>query len=167
MSAPVVAAFASKISSFFKMGYYPSGSKNAANGFNASGALLKAMLVHSGQKMKYIMNNTAGGEATVPYLDISANDYPSDVQGYGKIQMNKVLNFGDSSNAQLSLFVVGSSTPDQPHYAALHKDNNQNDTYTFLTPTSHRGGVRFTFAYTDLPGTSDTEVMQNILTMKV
>jgi hypothetical protein len=104
-------------------------------------------MVHSGQKMSYIMNDTADGFSNTIYRN--AQDYPSVIQGYGRIQMSEVLNFGISSSTPLNLFLVGSSNSSMPHYAALQ---NGTDVNTFTVRPSTNGGVRVTFSYTDAPG---------------
>jgi len=54
MSTPQVAAFAARLRQYFTEGYYYlAGSNPASRGFIPSGALLKAMLIHSGQAMSY------------------------------------------------------------------------------------------------------------------
>ena len=45
MSAPAAAGLALLIRQYFKNGYYPTGTPTSSNGFEASAALLKAMLV--------------------------------------------------------------------------------------------------------------------------
>ena len=61
MAAPVAAGFAIKSRSYFVNGYYPSGFANSSDGFIPSGALLKAVLVHSGRAMEYVMDSDETG----------------------------------------------------------------------------------------------------------
>lgn len=54
MATPQVAAFAAKIRQYFMQGYYyTSTSSSSSKSFEPSGALLKAVLVHSAQPMAY------------------------------------------------------------------------------------------------------------------
>ncbi|KAJ1392195.1 peptidase S8/S53 domain-containing protein, partial [Ochromonadaceae sp. CCMP2298] len=84
MSCPTAAGFASKVRQYFKEGHYPSGDKSTADAFTPSGALLKATLIHSSQPMLY-------STATADFGISSVSSYPSNQQGYGRIQMSTVL----------------------------------------------------------------------------
>ena len=96
----------------------------------------------------WTISNTQEGNTGSP------NGYPSVVQGYGRIQMDKVLNFGGaSSRSPLSLFVVGSVNSSQPHYASI-RNKTQVDSYAFTTPSSGQTSIRVTLCYTDYPAAS-------------
>eukprot|EP00597_Dinobryon_sp_UTEXLB2267_P016038 CAMPEP_0201093798 /NCGR_PEP_ID=MMETSP0812-20130820/2231_1 /ASSEMBLY_ACC=CAM_ASM_000668 /TAXON_ID=98059 /ORGANISM="Dinobryon sp., Strain UTEXLB2267" /LENGTH=848 /DNA_ID=CAMNT_0047346113 /DNA_START=230 /DNA_END=2775 /DNA_ORIENTATION=+ len=175
MSTPQVAGFAARLRQYFTEGrYYLAGTVPAKRGFVPSGALLKAMLIHSGQPMSYIVNSSA---ANAPYTVLSTtaksssnsnHGYPSVVQGYGRIQMNKVLNFaGPASLYPLSLFVLGSSNKSQPHFASI-RNNTQVDSYSFTTPSGVQHSIRITLCYSDYPSFSGTtNVMVNLLKLTV
>lgn len=84
MATPVTAGHAIKVRQYFVQGYYPSGTKVASDGFTPSGALIKAILVHSGQPMSSIVRaNNAG--SFISAKAIASN--PSVSQGYGRIQL--------------------------------------------------------------------------------
>eukprot|EP00604_Paraphysomonas_vestita_P004028 CAMPEP_0174824048 /NCGR_PEP_ID=MMETSP1107-20130205/30082_1 /TAXON_ID=36770 /ORGANISM="Paraphysomonas vestita, Strain GFlagA" /LENGTH=282 /DNA_ID=CAMNT_0016049239 /DNA_START=357 /DNA_END=1202 /DNA_ORIENTATION=- len=53
-SSPLIAGYATLVRQYFMDGFYPSGFKNVSNSFIPSGALIKAILVHSGQALDYI-----------------------------------------------------------------------------------------------------------------
>ena len=158
MAAPVVAGFATKVRQFYRHGYYPTGERNASNGFVPSGALIKATLIHSGQKLSYLVKQDNSW--------ISLTQYPSAYQGYGRIQMNKVLNFGQSSRSPLTMFVKGGATPSQRHYVAF-TTTGQLHAYNF-TAGSHGTPIRVTFCYTDYFGsTSSNNAMINTVTLTI
>jgi len=62
---------------YFTEGWYPTGSKNLSNGFIPSAALMKAVLVNSG--------------------DTVAQMYPNNNYGFGRINLWKVLHFADTT----------------------------------------------------------------------
>ena len=112
MSTPTVAGHAVLIRQYFLEGYYPSGQPNPAHSFIPSGALLKAMLIHSAVAMENVISPAAGAtSAKTSIAKITpVSNYPSNEQGYGSIQINNVLNFGVSTINPVNLFVMGSSS---------------------------------------------------------
>ena len=149
MAAPTAAGMAVKVRQYFKAGYYPSGFANAADSFVPSGALIKAILVHSAQEMSHMVYSATNATTL-------NKGYPSKEQGYGRIQLNKVLNFGAVSqptNSPLSLYVIGSTdSSDASLYSAFTATGTK--TFTFTTADTVTGKVRVTFSYTDYPGSS-------------
>jgi hypothetical protein len=73
-------------------------SQVSGDGFNPSGALLKAMLINSGVTLT---GGVVSGSSQTP---IGGNPY---YQGFGRIQLDRVLRFSDST---FNLFVVNSTT---------------------------------------------------------
>lgn len=145
MATPTVAGNALLIKQYFQDGWFPSGKRNSANSFVPSGALLKAMLIQSGTNMDTVTFIDSSGN---PYQE-STNGYPSNIQGYGKIQLHKVLNFGLSSNNPISLFVRGAADTTSPYYAQI-STTSEIDTYTFHTSSSSiQPNIRITLTYTD------------------
>ena len=63
-------------------GFYPTGKEIPVNGFKPSGALIKAMLIHSAQNMNSIIDGNGGTYAI---------NTPSVHAGYGRVQLNKGL----------------------------------------------------------------------------
>ncbi|HYV86321.1 MAG TPA: S8 family serine peptidase [Patescibacteria group bacterium] len=82
MAAPAVAGAAALVREYFREGWYPSGTKNANDIKVPTGALIKAMLIHSSQEM-----NGAGA------YDNGETRYPNDNQGWGRIVLDKALSF--------------------------------------------------------------------------
>ncbi len=80
MATAAVAGAAALAREYFMDGFYPSGRANNADAFVPSGALLKAVLVNSGQDLS------------------SASGYPSLREGWGRINLDRALHFvGDES----------------------------------------------------------------------
>jgi hypothetical protein len=94
-AAPHVAAAAALVRQYFTEGWYPTGKKEAKNGFTPSGALLKAMLLN----------------ATRP---LTNQRYPSRRDGWGRLQLNTTLHF-DGDNLRLRVW-------DIPHAFGLDRD---------------------------------------------
>lgn len=103
MSTPLAAGAAVLVREYFLSGYYPRGVETSPDGFNPSGALIKAVLIHSGEASKNTVNKN-GGVST-------AGTYPSNIQGYGRISIGNVLNFGPSEGDYLTLLIRGDVNP--------------------------------------------------------
>eukprot|EP01038_Epipyxis_sp_PR26KG_P007326 gene7326-9984_t len=164
-SAPAAAGSVAKIRQYFREGYYPGGIKNSSNGFTPSGSLLKAMLVHSAQPMTYKVTSTGS------YSTLSSSSYPSNTQGYGRIQIDTVLNFANSTLRPISLFVIGSSDSTSSYYRDVKKGTNRTHVFT-TSSSSSLSAIRITMAYTDyIPSSyssgSTSAAMQNIVKVTV
>lgn len=143
MATPTVAGNAILIKEYFQNGWYPTGKPVLSNSFIPSGALLKAILIQSGTNMDFVTYDNNG------VYQESTGGYPSNIQGYGRIQLHKVLNFGQSSTNPISLFVRGSADTSSPYYAQI-STLSEVDTYTFHTSSSStQPTIRITLAYTD------------------
>lgn len=164
MASPTTAGNALLVRQYFMEGYYPTGAAVSGNTFIPSGALIKAVLIHSGKNMDYATYVDSNG---VAYRN-STRGYPSNIQGYGKIRLNSVLNFGVSTLNPISLFVVGAASTSSPHYASL-TSLSDSDTYTFTTSAdTNQPIIRVTLAYTDAVGTVGASViLVNDLTLTV
>jgi hypothetical protein len=164
MASPTAAGLAVIVRQYFTYGYYPSGDRKESDSFIPSGALLKAMLVTASTPLKQvptIVNNVA-----TSYVNL--NNYPDNNQGYGRIELDNVLNFANSGIDPISLFVIGAATNKTVNRYAELKSNTFN-TYTFRTGST-AVPVRVTLAYSDYPGiesTSSANVIVNTLTLKV
>lgn len=58
MATPVAAASAALIRQYYMDGFYPSGTKTAADSFRPTGALLKATLINSAVPMRKYLTST-------------------------------------------------------------------------------------------------------------
>lgn len=147
MAAPAAAGIATIIRSYFLQGYYPHGSASAASSFIPSGALIKAMIIHSGVGLDYVLNYASNGTVkSVNYF--GASDYPNNIQGYGRIELNKILNFVASTSSPINLMVMGSLNSSFNHYVEIGSNSTHN--YTITTGVSS-SSIRITLCYTDPP----------------
>ena len=125
-ATPSAAAAAAIIRQYFTQGWYPSRAPVAANDVDPSAALLRAMILASGQQV------TGSGA--------SAATWPNDEQGFGRILLSNVLPLpGDAFDTQVEDNAAGLVT-------------GQAMTYTFhVVPGA--SSAKFVLAWTDYPGT--------------
>jgi outer membrane protein assembly factor BamB len=86
MAAPSCAASAALVRQYYMDGFYPTGSKQSANGFVPSAALVKATIINSAVEM-------TGGSA----YSNGEYWYPNDNQGWGRITLDKALYFANDA----------------------------------------------------------------------
>lgn len=161
MASPTVAGSAVLVRDYFSSGFYPGGRRKASDGFNPSGALLKAMLIHSGVPLNTIVDISGSNDALTAY--------PSNSQGYGRIRLDNVLNFGKPAEGEfLSLFVRGGARPSDQYYVAF-RNLGEEHVYTFKTsPLLVQVPIRVTVAYTDaVPSSSANTADVNYLSLVV
>lgn len=164
MATPIAAGMVVKVRQYFREGYYPTGAKVVSNAMTPSGALLKAVIVHSGTAMK-----NAVSASGLP----SSLSYPSFDQGYGRIFLNSTLKFAAYSPGNQDLFVVGaargSGVTAPKRYQAFSASGvtHAYKIHTSATTASPRK-LRVTLCYTDYPGSpSSRNVMVNYLSLSV
>lgn len=101
MSSPAVAGITVLLAQYFREGWYPSGSNSldAADGFDPSAALLKALLINSA------------------VADFSSNPIPDMKVGWGRVCLDSVLYFeGNTKKLYVSDNVIGLETGDDALY---------------------------------------------------
>ena len=126
MACPVVTGGAALVKQYFEDGWYPTGAPVAGNGFNPSGALLRAVLVNGAVDMTGI------------------SGYLGNKEGYGRILLDNGLYFaGDSRRVYVA---------DVPHANGLETGDNKY--YKFTLP-SGRSELRLTLAFSDEPGAAN------------
>ena len=87
MSTPGMAGQVAQVRHYYEGGWYPSGSENAADGFNPSSALTRATIIN--------------GAVEISGSGAYSNDerFPNNDQGYGRSMLDRVLHFeGDERN---------------------------------------------------------------------
>ncbi len=131
MATPGTAGTMGLIQEYFEKGYYPSGSKVAANAMEPSAALLKAEIINGAEEM------TDSSATNDPY---NGNDgYPSADQGWGFINVDKSLYLGSNDPIKVRVW--------DNHYGMSTGDNV---TLNFsVSDTSVRLAV--TLVWTDPP----------------
>lgn len=95
MSTPIVAGYALMARQYFKKGFYPTGEPNARDGFVPTGALLKAVIIHSAVDLQGMVD--WNGREDWRRLARA----PSFVQGFGRVAMTNVLKFAQDSRFDL------------------------------------------------------------------
>lgn len=93
MATPVTAGSVALIRQYFREGWYPSGAKNVDDAFVPSGALLKAVVIHSGKQM------TGTGVGT----------YPGMSQGFGRVDLDSVLKLSPQATPERGTLYVRST----------------------------------------------------------
>ncbi|GMH52978.1 hypothetical protein TL16_g01349 [Triparma laevis f. inornata] len=93
MATPATTGILALAQQYFVDGYYPSGKKTSSDGFKPMGALLKAVIVNSAQRLTGANANAQG------------TGYPNMDQGFGIVELDATLNF-DSASAK-GLFLRG------------------------------------------------------------
>ena len=125
-ATPAAAAAAAIVRQYFTQGWYPSRAPVAADAFDPSAALMRAMLIASGQQIT--------GSGT------SGSTWPNTQQGFGRVLLSSVLPLpGDGFDTEVVNNSAGLVT-------------GQSMTYTFHV-VSGAASVRFALAWTDYPGT--------------
>jgi len=134
-------------------GYHPTGNANPLNAFTPSGALIKAGLVHAGQEMSYYLNSAGSLETIV---------YPDHNQGYGRVQMNSIIDFG----ATYSLVVWGTANSSAFPGKDISFTSVGQDFVVVLNTTSQLAAIRdfkVTMAYVDTPiGLGDASLSNDL-----
>lgn len=121
MASPLVAGCGMLVRQYFTDGYYPSGSANPADGFEPSGALVKAVLLNSAVDMTGV-----GG-------------YPSNREGWGRVLLDYALQFSGDTRKLLVDFLRN----------ADGLTTNETVDFTFNVDGSTEQ-LRITLAFTDL-----------------
>lgn len=86
MATPITAGDVALVRQYFREGWYPTGTKGTGVASTPSGALMKAMIVHSGVDLSAqgpLGQGTFRGQPITPR--------PSNIQGFGRVQLNRVL----------------------------------------------------------------------------
>src|SRR5437867_10825632 len=145
-ATPAAAAAAAIIRQYFTDGWYPSGAPVAANSMSPSAALVRALLIASGQQVT--------GTGTVRRS--STDTWPNNEQGFGRVLLSKVLPIaaaGDTFRTQVVDGTAGLLTGDEA-------------TYTFHVGIS--GPAKFVLTWSDYPGTiGATKALVNDLDIEV
>eukprot|EP00817_Percolomonadidae_sp_ATCC50343_P005548 CAMPEP_0117430754 /NCGR_PEP_ID=MMETSP0758-20121206/10307_1 /TAXON_ID=63605 /ORGANISM="Percolomonas cosmopolitus, Strain AE-1 (ATCC 50343)" /LENGTH=631 /DNA_ID=CAMNT_0005219117 /DNA_START=670 /DNA_END=2566 /DNA_ORIENTATION=- len=98
MATPLASGAVGLVRQYFVDGYYPSGHANAADSFEPSGPLMKAMMVHSAQPMEgTVMVNGQPQKLS--------QSYPNSQVGFGVVNLDSVFYFDDGERGSWNLSV--------------------------------------------------------------
>jgi subtilisin family serine protease len=124
MACPAVAGAAVLVREYFMDGFYPTGQARQDHSFTPTGSLLKAMLINSAVDMTGI------------------DGYPSLSEGWGRVLLSNVLNFGSDPTHHLLI-------SDVRHVSGLQTGQTQH--FSFYTGNCTQP-LHITLAYADFPG---------------
>ncbi len=125
-ATPAAAAAAAIIRQYFVQGWYPTRAPIAADGFDPSAALVRAMLLASGQQ--------------ITGFGTGSTTWPNNQQGFGRVLLSSVLPLpGDTFDTEVVDNGAGLVT-------------GQAMTYTFHV-VNGAASARFVLTWTDYPGT--------------
>ncbi|MEM3444642.1 MAG: S8 family serine peptidase [Thermoplasmata archaeon] len=144
MATPCAAGNAALVRQYFMEGWYPTGTKNPANAFTPSAALLKAVLM------------VGCVELTGSYTDMNnEGKFPNNSQGWGRINLDNSLYFsGDTLGLQIVDETGGLSTGQYKEYQ--------------YTISSNAQPFKVILTWTDYPGTvGASKALVNDLDLKV
>ncbi len=144
MSAPLAAGAAALVRQYFIDGWYPHGERTPDRGFVPSGALIKAMLIQSAVKMSAVYKQN---EEEVPITQ-----YPSNTQGFGRISIGNVLNFGPSEDEYISLLVRGSADRSSEYFVEMTEEGEVHEYLVRTNPDAPAHDLRVCLVYTDAIG---------------
>jgi len=155
MATPVTAANAALVREYFMTGKY------RGKPLLPSGALLKAVMVHSGQAMK-AYEDAQGTLHSVRY--------PDHHQGYGRIELDQVI---DLTNRKYTLQVFGSANTSDPRYRHFTKTGDLHQYKVTINNSTKVPSLKATLVWTDKPSSptscekSAISVLTNDLDLKI
>ncbi|MBS1809957.1 MAG: S8 family serine peptidase [Acidobacteria bacterium] len=143
-ASPMAAGGGVLVRQYFADGFYPTGARNVANGFNPSNALIKAMLLNSGRNMTgtYTADNaTAGDKASLPSMG----------QGWGRLTLDDALYFpGDRRELKVLADIWNGATTGDSSRPATNPAIMTGQTHTYqLTNVSNVEPLRISLVWTD------------------
>lgn len=112
-ATPVVTGLAVLLYEWLRDGWWKNGSKNADYGMSTiPAALLKALIIHSGQSLSKRMAASSSDLNTCSKIYNAAwgLSFPDYYQGYGKPNMSNLADFGLTTNSTPSLYFLPNST---------------------------------------------------------
>jgi hypothetical protein len=151
MSTPTMAGMGALVRQYLTEGWYPTGTKVAANAISSpSGALIKSLMMLSTRNFNGAYSIDAIGQT-------GTQNVPSEGQGWGGVVLNDGLYFsGETRRSALEDAKSGFTA------------SGQSKTYTVTTGTSGSEPLKFVLVYVDYPGTPGaTDITVNDLDLTV
>lgn len=125
MATPTCAGGAALVRQYFLEGWHATGTQVQGNSLVPSAALVKATMIHSGQKMQYKTSNGAW---------VTPSTLPHQSQGFGSVDLSKVLYFQGESGAR-RLYVQDREEVSQGGESMLCYDVEQGTQFKVTTHT--------------------------------
>ena len=133
MSSPTAAGLGALARQYFSDGFHPGGAANPANAFDPSAQLVKAVLLNGARNMTGVDRQG----------DVSLEDAPSSVQGWGRVLLDDALYFtGDTRRLRIL---------DVPRANGLVTGNG---TTTHFSVASPGEALKLTLVWTDPPAST-------------
>jgi hypothetical protein len=107
-STPLLAAHAVLIRQYLLSGYYPSTTPQTTDQCQPSGALIKALFVHSTRSLSQIIyDEDSPSSTTTPRVE--KTEFGDFLQGYGRVVLSDTLQFQETTGttSPLSLYLIG------------------------------------------------------------
>ena len=143
-ASPMAAGGGTLVRQYFVDGYYPTGARNAANSFNPSNALIKAIVLNSGRNMtgNYTADNAPAAEKA---------SLPSSGQGWGRMTLDDALYFpGDRRELKVLADIWNGATATDASRPATNPAIMTGQTHTYqLTNVSNVEPLRISLVWTD------------------
>ncbi|TMW61644.1 hypothetical protein Poli38472_010707 [Pythium oligandrum] len=163
-ATPVVAGMAVLLYEWLRDGWWKHGVKDATYGLKTiPAALLKALLIHSGEKMSRRLVAPRNGVTSCVAMESAAQqlrDYPDPNQGYGKPTMANIVSFLDDQGAGVYFF------PNSTEGSEPRVTEGAEAKFTFML--TDRANLRVTLVWTDPAGSVGGKIaLQNDLDLSV
>jgi uncharacterized protein (TIGR03437 family) len=143
-SSPLAAGGAALVREYFEEGFYPTGARNAANGFNPSNALIKAIVLNSGRNMTgtYTANDGTGAQSA---------PLPNFGQGWGRMTLDDPLFFaGDRRELRVLADIWNGATASDATRPAPNAAITTGQTHNYqITNVSTIEPLRITLVWAD------------------
>jgi uncharacterized protein (TIGR03437 family) len=143
-STPMAAGGALLVRQYFTDGYYPSGARNAPDGFNPSNALVKALMLNSGRNMtgRFTASDGANG---------ASGPLPNFGQGWGRLALDDALYFtGDRRELKVLADIFNGAMTTSSAQPAPNPAIMTGQTHTYqLTNVSTVEPLRITLVWSD------------------
>lgn len=152
-ASPTATGAGALVRQYFTDGFYPTGSKVAANGFNPSNALVKATIINSGRNMtgsRTADDGTTGASAPLP----------SNGQGWGRMTLDDALYFtGDRRELKILADIFNGATAADSSRPAPNAAIQTGQTHTYtLSNVSTVEPLRITLAWSDVAALAGASV---------
>jgi len=155
MATPLAAGMMILARQYFTQGFYPTGKPVGADAFSPSAALLKAVAATSARQLA----GQVRARSPLGWHLSDVTDPPSTIQGYGRLQLDRILHFNDDESPTYSpnLFVVDDTAiADQEIQPYCFKVTS---TEAVLRDVDDPIGFKATIAWTDPIGSLNAKVV--------
>jgi uncharacterized protein (TIGR03437 family) len=152
-ASPMAAGGGALVRQYFVEGFYPTGTRTAANSFNPSNALIKAIVLNSGRNMtgRFTADNAPNGESAA---------LPNNGQGWGRMTLDDALFFsGDRRELKILADIWNGATAADTTRPAPNPALMTGQTHTYqLTSVSTVEPLRISLVWVDPKATPGASV---------